>query len=334
MNSSTSAPHPKTGYDIIHFEALGTEASHLETETIKAVEQHLLPASHSYLITPDSQQNFMAQNPAIVLPDLLSIKTHSVVPASYLNNGRKSIITRSAGYDHVEQLIEQVNIASLREYCVMAVAQTALKFVYACAGLLNHYERNCTTFERNQSRPFMELGRQRTLTVFGVGNIGKCIHDLAAANGLTVRGVDIRHEELDRRYNGKVRFISRDEAVATSDIMVNAMNLTKDRKSRYHNSGYFSEEYLAGAAKELIFINVTRGEIAPEEVLLKLYDAGKIIGVGLDVFSDESECARALNGAAGYGNSFSAARELIGRSVNRSANIYVQPHQGFNSDGR
>jgi D-lactate dehydrogenase len=50
------------------------------------------------------------------------------------------------------------------------------------------------------------------------------------------------------------------------------------------------------------------------------------------VFSNESEFARALNGEVCTGNDFSAARELIRRSIERSANIYVQPHQAFNSD--
>ena len=38
-------------YDIIHFEALGKEAEHLKTETIKAQENNLLPKNLNYLIT-------------------------------------------------------------------------------------------------------------------------------------------------------------------------------------------------------------------------------------------------------------------------------------------
>jgi len=46
----------------------------------------------------------------------------------------------------------RVNIASLREYCVNAVAQTAMKFLYAAAGELNHYSLNTVAFERKDSR--------------------------------------------------------------------------------------------------------------------------------------------------------------------------------------
>ena len=332
MNNNKSLPRIETVYDIIHFEALGSEAAHLEEETTKAIRLNMLPENHAYLITPDNLQTFMGKYPETTLPDIITTKTHSVLPDSYINSGRRSIVTRSAGYDHFEHLIHKANISSLREYCVNAVAQTAMKFIYAAAGMFNHYEMNSVTFERNRSRVFMELGNHRTVTVFGVGIIGKRIYDLAEANGLSARGVDIRQNHLDQLYNGTVRFISKEEAIATSDIIVNAMNLTKDRESLFYNVGYFSEEYLSKAEKELIFINITRGEIAPEDVLLKLYDSGKIIGMGLDVFSNESEFARALNDDVRDGSDFSAARELISRAIDRSANIYVQPHQGFNSD--
>jgi len=332
MTNATASPPGGTGYDIIHFEALGAEAALLEEETAKAIQERQLPATHACLITPDTVQAFLAKNPGAVLPDLISTKTHSLLPESYLGGGRRSIVTRSAGYDHFEHLMHTANIASLREYCVNAVAQTAMKFVYATAGLLNHYETNCTTFERKHSSAFMELGSHRTLTVFGVGKIGKRIYDLAVANGLTAYGVDIRAGELDRQYGGTVRFVSREQAAAESDIMVNAMNLTKTPESPYRNVGYFSADYLAQAAKELIFINITRGEIAPEETLLRLYDAGRIIGIGLDVFSSEFEFARAMNNGSGEAGAFPAARELVKRAIERSANIYVQPHQAFNSD--
>ncbi|MFA7062437.1 MAG: NAD(P)-dependent oxidoreductase [Pedobacter sp.] len=332
MNNTESSPHFETGYDIIHFEALGPEAAHIEEETVKAIQQNMLPENHTYLITPDNVQTFVENNPEASLPDIITTKTHSLLPDSYINSGTKSIVTRSAGYDHFEQLKYKANITSLKEYCVNAVSQTAMKFIYATAGMLNHYEMNSATFERMHSRTFLELGRHRLLTVFGVGKIGKCIHDLAEANGLTVRGVDIRHEQLNCLYNCTVQFISKEEAIATSDIIVNAMNLTKDRESLFYNIGYFSEEYLSKAEKDLIFINVTRGEIAQEDILLRLYDSGKIIGIGVDVFSNESEFARALNDDDCDRNDFPAARELIRRSVNRSANIYVQPHQAFNSD--
>jgi D-lactate dehydrogenase len=332
MKMENDSSSVRTNPDIIHFEALGPEAQHLEEETNKAKQQGELPESHAYLITHETVQEFLARNNGVRLPDIITIKTHSLPPESYLTGVRKSIITRSAGYDHVEHLPERANVTSLREYCVNAVAQTTMKLLYAAAGLLNQYTKNTETFERKSCDAFMELDEHRTLTVFGVGRIGKRIHDLTLANGLTVQGVDIRQDELNNLYGGCVRFVSREEAAASSDIIVNAMNLTRNNKSRYYNVGYFSREYFETMANKIIFINVTRGEIAPESALLDFYRSGKITGIGLDVFSHESEFTEVLRGKAATDADLDAARTMVTKSMDRTTNIYIQPHQGFNSD--
>ncbi|MCX5805075.1 MAG: hydroxyacid dehydrogenase [Proteobacteria bacterium] len=332
MKEMKNSPSAGTKYHIMHFEALGPEAVYLEEETLKAKELGEIPADHTFIITPSNLQEYLKENPGTVLPDIITTKTHSILPEPYLKERKKNIITRSAGYDHFEHLAEKANIASLREYCVNAVAQTAMKFLYAAAGEMNHYEKNIETFERKNSNAFMELDKERILTVFGVGKIGKRTYELAEANGLTVQGVDIRQEELHNIYGKAVKFVSREEAIESSDIIINAMNLTKNKDSRFYNVGYFSREYLSKANKNLIFINVTRGEIAPEAVLLELYESGKITGLGLDVFTNESEFARLLLGDAVKGTDLLAAQKLVNMSLERKANIYVQPHQGFNSD--
>lgn len=323
-----------TNYDIIHFEALGPEAEHLREEIAKAQQNGELPKNHEYLITPGNVQEYLKENQGAVFPDIITTKTHSVVTAEYLAGTKKSIITRSAGYDHVEDLSEKANIASLREYCVNAVAQTAMKMLYAAAGELNHYTKNTETFERKDSRAFLELNENLVLTVFGVGKIGRRIYELSLANGLTVQGVDIRQEELSEVYQGKVNFVSKEHAIRSSDIIINAMNLTRTEQSRFYNVGYFSEEFLSKAQPGLIFINVTRGEIAPESGLLALYETGKIRGIGLDVFSNESFFATLLNARerTDAGKDHLAAISMARSSMARDSNIYVQPHQGFNSD--
>jgi D-lactate dehydrogenase len=323
----------KSCYDVMHFEALGAEASHLEKETAAAIKRNELSSNLTCLITQESVQDYLKAHPETVLPSIITTKTHSVLPIGYISGKRKSIITRSAGYDHLEHLAETANIASLREYCVNAVAQTGMKFLYAAAGQLNQYTRETESFERKSTAAFMELGKHRTLTVFGVGKIGKRIYELAEANGLTVQGVDIREKELSAQYSGsELHFVSKEEAISTSDVIVNAMNLTRNRESRFFNVGYFNKEYMAQAKKGLIFINVTRGEIAPESVLLECYQSGIIAGIGLDVFSMESDFAKLLNGEQVGGIDLLAARTLVKMAIERCCNIYVQPHQGFHSD--
>lgn len=320
-------------YDIIHFEALGEEARHLVDETKAAQECGLIPADLRYLVTPQNLQEFLNQNPDEELPDIISIKTHSIIPSSYLTGAKKSIITRSAGYDHLETLSDKANITSLRNYCVNSVAQTAIKFMYAAAGLLNQYTVNAATFERNMTASFMELTPDRVATVFGVGKIGKRAYDLVKANGLTAQAVDIREEELKQVYGDSVNFVSKEEAVKNSDIIINAMNLTRIPNSIFYNENYFSEDVLRQGKKGLIFINITRGEIAPEAGLLHLYQEGIIGGIGLDVFTSENDFSQSLKCQKPAGDiNLQSARRLLEMAEDRTANIYVQPHQAFNSD--
>lgn len=320
-------------YDIIHFEALGAEAKHLEEETKSAQEKGLLPKELKYLIIPENIQEFLEKNPEEELPDIISTKTHSIVPAGYLSGNRKSIITRSAGYDHLETLADVANITSLRNYCVNSVAQTAIKFMYAATGLLNQYTVNAATFERNKAESFMELTSNRVATVFGVGKIGKRIYDLVKANGLTAQAVDIREEELKKQYKDEVNFVTKETAIKNSDIIINAMNLTRIPDSIFYNENYFSVDSLKNAKPGFIFVNITRGEIAPEEGLLELYKKGIIGGIGLDVFTAENDFSQSLKyGKEIENRNLKAAKELLKMAEDRTANIYVQPHQAFNSD--
>ncbi|NCC31586.1 MAG: hypothetical protein EOM24_06105 [Chloroflexia bacterium] len=56
------------------------------------------------------------------------------------------------------------------------------------------------------------------------------------------------------------------------------------------------------------------------------------MGLGLDVFSSESAFATLVSGDDKVDDDHAAARHMVQQALNRSANIYVQPHQGFNSD--
>ncbi len=323
----------RPSYDLMNFEALGEETGHLDREIRAAKRAGLLPKEMTYVNVQEDLQDYLAAHPDTVLPDIITVKTHSVLPADYVGKGKKkSVVTRSAGYDHLEHLQETANIASLREYCVNAVAQTAVKLMYNCCGYMNRYTKNAGSFDRDHVPSFMELNETRTATVFGVGRIGKKTYDLAKANGLNVLGVDIREKELSALYGDSVRFVSKEEAAEKSDIILNLMSLTRDENSRFYNVGYFSEYYLSTFHKPVMFINVTRGEIASEEALLSMYNAGKIKGIGLDVFSGEAAFAASLTGKEPKDANGKAALALLRMALDRTGNVYVQPHQGFNSD--
>jgi D-lactate dehydrogenase len=335
MTIDTDAGGVRSGetYDLMFFEALGEENGHLREALSSAADAGRIPAGLRCYIGTETLQEFIAAHPGAALPDILSVKTHSVIPEDWLASGgvRKSIITRSAGYDHVEHLQRVANVTSLRRYCVNAVAETALKFVLAACGNLNQYQKNSETFERNSCVSFRELTGLRA-AVFGVGNIGRRIYDLLEGCGTDTVAVDIREKELSALYGDRVRFVSAEEAVR-SDVIVCGMSYTRDPSSPFFNRGYFSEEFLRSTPRGLVFVNVTRGELADEVALLRLYREGHIFGIGLDTFSSEDGLSAILNGRRAPSTPAEEAQtELIRLALSREGNIYTQPHQAFNSD--
>lgn len=319
-------------YDIVFFEALGEENYHLYDALETSKKEGRLPQDLRYYIGTETLQEFLTAHPGEELPNIISIKTHSLIPQQWLETGcKKNILSRSAGYDHVEHLASNANVTSLREYCVNAVAETAVKLMFCVCGNLNQYTANTALFERDKCISFKELTGLKA-TVFGCGKIGKRVYDMVSGLGIDTYAVDIRAEELREAYGCSVRFISPEEAT-DSDIVICAMNYTKDPASRLYNKGYFTEEYLSRFPNGLVFVNVTRGEIAPEAPLLKLYKSGKIFGIGLDAFCGEARLAKVLRGQKEAENENEAAAcQIISAALDRSENFYVQAHQGFNSD--
>ena len=319
-------------YDILFFEALGEENGHLAEEIERSKKSGNLPSDLRYYVGTETLQEYLSIHSETVLPDILSIKTHSVIPESWLGTGhKKSILTRSAGYDHVEAYQDFAHIASLRNYCVNAVAETALKFVMMACGNYNQYVRNAAVFERNNCVSFKETTGRKAV-VFGVGKIGHRIYELLSGIGMDTFGVDIRAEELSEEYEGQVRFISPEEAL-DADVIVCGMCYKNDPASRFYNKNYFSEKFLRMTKKGLVVVNVTRGELWDAEALLRLYDEGHIFGIGTDVFAHEGSLTKALREGNGSGDpEIWANAEMIRRAAAREANIYTQPHQAFNSD--
>ena len=99
------------------------------------------------------------------------------------------------------------------------------------------------------------------------------------------------------------------------------MNLTSS------NYKFFNYDRLSKAKPGAIFVNVARGEFSPCPDLLRLLDEGRLGGVGLDVYNEESKLAVALrtNIEPQDDDSYAA----IGMS--KRPNAILTPHNAFNT---
>ena len=125
--------------------------------------------------------------------------------------------------------------------------------------------------------------RGQTVGILGLGAIGKEIARLCKAFGMTVLGIH-RSSTDGESYPNVDRVYSRDQLhqfLAASDFVVIAMPLTRETK------GMISEGELRSMKPGAYLINVARGAIVNEAVLIRALEEKWIAGAGLDVFVDE-----------------------------------------------
>lgn len=251
---------------------------------------------------------------------LISIRTQSRIPLDW-GKSIKGILTRSQGVDHLIAFRRESGSAiaygHLDNYCARAVAEQAILMMMALwrkfTKQLNHF--NAFTRDGLTGREC----RGREVLVAGVGHIGSEIVNMAQGLQMTVKGFDI-----ERKIKG-LRYVSLSEGIAVADVVFCALPLTKETNE------LLNYDIFKKASPGLIFINISRGEIAPAEDLKKLLEEGILGGIGLDVYPQESVLADCLRSTQGkHKMSESAAVKAVLQMAQRDQVLFT-PHNAFNT---
>ena len=247
---------------------------------------------------------------------VISVRTQSVMPKEW-GSGLAGVLTRSTGYDHVAAYVDScgrsIPAGYLPLYCNRAVAEQAMLLWMALLRRLPQQVKQFGSFHRDGL-----TGREcegKHLLVVGVGQAGSETVRVGQGLGMAVRGVDL----VERCEF--VSYTTLAASLAWADIIVCAMNLTAD------NAGYFSEAVLRRARPGAIFVNVARGELSPAAGLLRLVKEGHLGGVGLDVYSHESELAVSLR----EGRSSDDPEVVATLALGEQPNVILTPHNAFNT---
>lgn len=298
---------PAESFDAFFYEAFAEEAERL----LHYAAASGLRVGHSPLTI---QETGHSTPPAPVV----SLRTQSILPPAWAPRLR-GILSRSTGYDHLNAYREAAGPACpplgyLPLYCARAVAEQAMLLWTA---LLRRLPRQLAEFERFRRDHL--TGREnpgKKMALFGVGNIGYEIWQIAGALGIEVHGVDPvrRHED--------VAYVPPEKALAEADLVVCAMNLTA------RNRGYFTREVLAQAKRKPLLVNVARGEFTPAAVLESALDEGLLSGVALDVYNEEATLAPALR--TGNPASLTADNQALLR-LHKRHDVILTPHNAFNT---
>ena len=111
----------------------------------------------------------------------------------------------------------------------------------------------------------------KTLGVFGTGNIGTRVAELARAFGMTVLAWSARRNTVAEK----------DNVLARSDIVSLHVRLTPETR------GFIGRREFSLMKPGAILVNTGRGPLVDRDALLAALRTGSIAGAGLDVFHDE-----------------------------------------------
>lgn len=189
------------------------------------------------------------------------------------------IQTASAGIDHLLPLDRRVTVTS-----ASGIHDEVLTDYILCGVLLwnLHFPR---FFRQQRERVFrsMELvpTAGQTLSILGLGSIGRLAARKASRLGMRVLGVKARRgkppEGVDEVHG--VEHLT--EVASRSDFLAVTLPLTP--KTR----GLVGDTVLQSMKRESVLINLSRGTIVDEPALVKALTKGPLRGAVVDVFAQE-----------------------------------------------
>jgi phosphoglycerate dehydrogenase-like enzyme len=150
-------------------------------------------------------------------------------------------------------------------------------------------------WEKHSSRASGLTGR--TLGIIGFGRIGRRVAELARAFRMTLLACDRSPQEAAKQEAARrldVEFVSLQELGRRSECLCSTLPLNEASRDLL-NRGWI-EELRPGA----YFVNIGRGGTVDEAALLDSLEAGRLAGVGLDVFAVEPPADSPLRHAEGF----------------------------------
>ncbi|MFJ9610408.1 2-hydroxyacid dehydrogenase [Kitasatospora sp. NPDC101176] len=202
------------------------------------------------------------------------------------DGGTRMIAQRSTGYNNIDlHAAEQLNltVARVSYYSPYSVAE----FAWALALAVNRRIVRATVRAHEfDFRLDGLLGRDfhgRTVGVLGTGKIGAVFARIAHGFGMRLLGCDVA-ENPECRALG-MTYVDRNELFAEADLISLHLPLLPDTR---HVVDVVDVAALATMKDDAILINSSRGGLIDTDALVDALRAGRLDGVGLDVYEEEA----------------------------------------------
>ncbi len=168
-----------------------------------------------------------------------------------------------------------------------AVAELAFSFML---GLARQVQRADQLLRRGHWAKHQIKGHllhNKTLGIYGAGNIGTLVGQMGAAWGMNVIGC-VEHPSQERAASlaaKGVRLVPVEQVLAESDFVGVHVPLKESTR------GLIDAGTIARMKPGVFLINMSRGGVVVEEALVRALEAGHVAGAGVDVHEREGEGA-------------------------------------------
>ncbi|WP_031510795.1 2-hydroxyacid dehydrogenase [Streptomyces megasporus] len=231
--------------------------------------------------------------------------------------GTKLITQRATGYNNIDLTAareEGLSVARVSSYSPYSVAE----FAWALALAVNR--RVARSVARTRDFDFRLnglLGRDfhgRTAGVLGTGKIGTAFARIASGFGMRLLGSDIAQDPACLELG--MEYVERDRLFAEADLISLHLPLLPDT---HH---VVDADALARMKDDAILINTSRGGLIDAQALVETLRAGRLDGVGLDVYEEEA-------GVFFFDRSMDVMTDDVLARLMTFRNVLVSSHQAY-----
>lgn len=196
----------------------------------------------------------------------------------------KWIQAASAGVDYLPKEITQnpqVQITNMSGVHAVPITESVFGYLLATGRLLFTSQMNQATSQwiRPAHESYFSL-KEKTLLIYGTGNIGQEIARIGQAFNMKTIGINTNGRSIEY-FEESLSMSDSLAAVEKADFIVSTLPAT-DQTHHYFNTEWFS--HLKSTA---LFVNIGRGQTVDEEAIASALTKGQFAGAYLDVFHTE-----------------------------------------------
>ncbi|MFD3423907.1 2-hydroxyacid dehydrogenase [Streptomyces decoyicus] len=198
--------------------------------------------------------------------------------------GTKMIAQRSTGFNNIDLEAAAdlgMSIGRVSFYSPHAVAEFAWTLALAVNRRIVRAANRTRNFDFRLDGLMGRDLRGRTAGVVGTGKIGEAFTRIAHGFGMNLLGWDLA--ENPRCVELGMKYVTRERLFAEADLVTLHVPLVADTRRLVDAAA------LAAMKDDAILVNSSRGGLVDTAALVETLKAGRLTGVGLDVYEEEAK---------------------------------------------